>query len=41
MGMTLDQLTIAINGAMQTIPPALNDDQQALIDALKSNTPGH
>ena len=33
--------TIAINGAIQTIPPALNNDQQALIHALKSNTPGH
>ena len=30
----LRSATISINGAVQTIPPAINDHQQALLDAL-------
>ena len=30
----LRSATIAINGAIQTFPPKLTDDQQALVDAL-------
>lgn len=32
---TLRSATISINGAVQTIHPAINDHQQALLDALK------
>lgn len=30
----LRSATIAINGAVQTFPPAIEDDKQAILDAL-------
>ncbi|NLT54978.1 MAG: IS1634 family transposase [Actinomycetales bacterium] len=36
---TLRSATIAINGAVQTIPPAINPEQQALLDALQQPKP--
>ncbi len=38
---TLRSATIAINGAVQTIPPAITDHQQALLDALRLPKPTH
>jgi ABC-type proline/glycine betaine transport system permease subunit len=35
---TLRSATIAINGVVQTIPPAITDHQQALLDALRQST---
>jgi hypothetical protein len=37
----LRSATIEINGAIQTFPPALNDDHKALIDAIHAPSPRH
>lgn len=37
----LRSATIEINGAIQTYPPTINDDHQALIDAIRATTPRH
>jgi hypothetical protein len=37
----LRSATIEINGAIRTYPPAINDHQQALLDALTNPAPRH
>jgi len=37
----LRSATIEINGAIQTFPPALNDDHKAIIDAIHAASPRH
>ena len=37
----LRSATFELNGVLTTIPPALNPDDQALIDALQTPTPRH
>lgn len=37
----LRSATIEINGAIQTYPPTINDDHQAIIDAIQAPTPRH
>ena len=37
----LRSATIEINGVIRTFPPAVSDDQQALLDAIKNPAPRH
>jgi|GEM_PF-3704861 len=38
---SLRSAVIRVNGVTQTLPPVLDPDQQALIDAIKNNHVGH
>ena len=37
----LRSATVDLNGVLTTIPPALNPDEQTLLDALKTPAPRH